>query len=140
MRMILHDWPQSACLEILKHLRAAASPETELIIIETLLEYPCPDTTVDENVPGMRNENPAPAPLLPNYGHANVFPYLGDLQVCLLIILRSINAYFNQMIGALNGGERTAAQFSSLLRKAGWRLTRIHRVNVGFHKLVAAIL
>ena len=96
MRMILHDWPESAGLEILRHLREAASPETELIIIETLLEYPCLDTTVDENVPGMRKENPAPAPLLPNYGHANIFPYLGDIQVCLLITI-AVTQYLSQV-------------------------------------------
>lgn len=137
----MHDWSDSTCLEILKHLRAAAGTETELIIIENLMEYACPDTTINKNVPGMSSENIAPAPLLPNYGHANVFPYLGDLQVSLrenIVISQSL--IFCQMIGSLNGAERTAAQFSALLHKAGWKMTRIYRAPVGHHKIVASIL
>lgn len=80
VRMILHDWPDSTCIQILKHIRAAAGPDTELIIIESLMEYACDDTTVDENVPGMKSRV-ASEPLLPNSGHANIFPYLCDLQV-----------------------------------------------------------
>jgi hypothetical protein len=122
MRLILHDWTDSECIQILKHLRAAAGPDTELIIVESLTEYACNDTTIDDDVPGMRSRI-APEPLLANYGHSNLFPYLCDLQ----------------MLASLNGTERTPAQFNTLLRESGWKLKRIHRAVVGHHKLIAGV-
>ncbi|KAF8181637.1 S-adenosyl-L-methionine-dependent methyltransferase [Pholiota molesta] len=122
MRMIMHDWPDSTCTQILKQLRAAAGPETELIIIDSLMDYACSDATVDKDIPGMGSKT-APQPLLPNYGHAQLFSYLGDLQ----------------MIGSLNGGERTPAQFRDILHKSGWRMAKIYRAPVGHHKIVAKV-
>lgn len=80
MRIILHDWTDTACIQILKQVRAAAAPETELIVLESLMQYACSDTTVDHGIPGMAGRI-ASEPMLPNYGSANLFPYLCDLQV-----------------------------------------------------------
>lgn len=91
MRMILHDWSDSACIQILKHIRDAASPDTELIVIDSLLEYACNDTSIDDDIPGMASKI-APEPLLPNYGHANLLPYVGDMQVRLHILSTSSSA------------------------------------------------
>ncbi|KAF9471449.1 S-adenosyl-L-methionine-dependent methyltransferase [Pholiota conissans] len=122
MRMIMHDWPDSTCVKILKHLRVAAGEKTELIIIENLMDYACQDTTIDQSIPGMESKV-APAPLLPNNGHAQVFAYYSDLQ----------------MICSLNGRERTPAQFREILLQAGWEMTSIYRAPVGHHKIIARI-
>ena len=36
--MILHDWSDEGCITILRHLRAAAAPETQLVVADTV--YP----------------------------------------------------------------------------------------------------
>ena len=38
VRMILHDWSDDACVTILRHLRAVAAPDTQLVIADTV--YP----------------------------------------------------------------------------------------------------
>ena len=80
MRMILHDWSDEYCVKILKHLRAAAAPVTNLLIIHSVMSYACSDDTSLIDVPGAEGQLP-PAPLLPNNGHANIAGYLGDIQV-----------------------------------------------------------
>ncbi|KII89667.1 hypothetical protein PLICRDRAFT_559932 [Plicaturopsis crispa FD-325 SS-3] len=81
MRAILHDWSDSYCIDILKRIRAAAAPHTQLLIIDTVIAHACLDTSAAQAVPG--GQKPvAPEPLLPNFGHANLRDYLLDLQVC----------------------------------------------------------
>ena len=77
----MHDWPDKYCIQILLHLRAAAAPETRLIIVDTLLSYTCADEGVS-NVPGAASP-PPPAPLLPNLGHVATPGYCVDIQVRL---------------------------------------------------------
>ncbi|THG95611.1 hypothetical protein EW026_g6076 [Hermanssonia centrifuga] len=108
MRMIMHDWSNDYCLKILSHLRSAAAPSTQLVIIDNIASYACPDTTSAQQTPGASTRLP-PAPLLANKGEANVLAYLGDIQ----------------MLNLNNGSERTIAQFSELLRKSGWKLVRV---------------
>lgn len=45
--MILHDWSDDACVTILRHLRAAAAPDTQLVIADTV--YP----ELSSNFPGV---------------------------------------------------------------------------------------
>ncbi len=80
MRMIMHDWSNDYCLKILSHLRSAAAPSTQLVIIDNIASYACPDTTSAQQTPGASTRLP-PAPLLANKGEANVLAYLGDIQV-----------------------------------------------------------
>lgn len=82
LRMIMHDWSDEDCVKILSHLRAAAGPNTHLVVSENIVEYACaqPDDLAD--IPGAVLP-PAPAPLLANYGSADLFAYLMDLQVSL---------------------------------------------------------
>ncbi|PSS38136.1 hypothetical protein PHLCEN_2v43 [Hermanssonia centrifuga] len=83
--------------KILSHLRSAATPSTQLVIINNIVSYACPDTTGARETPGASTHIP-PAPLLANKGEANVLAYLGDIQ----------------MLSFSNGAERTIAQFSEL--------------------------
>ena len=78
LRAVLHDWPDEECIQILKVLRNAAGSNTRLLINGFVLLHACPGG-------GFSDVPRPPAPLLPNGGHANVFDYLIDLQVCLWI-------------------------------------------------------
>ena len=61
MRFIAHDWPDDVNIKILKHLRAAAKPDTRLVIFDALMPHSCV-------VPG--GPPPPPSPLLGNLGEA----------------------------------------------------------------------
>ena len=84
MRSILHDWPDDKCIEILKHLRAAAQPTTRLLILDMLLSYATSSTTSDNSKGSIK----APAPLLANAGHASVFQYQMDMMVRTYLVLK----------------------------------------------------
>lgn len=59
MRFIVHNWADDPIIKILKHLRAAAKPDTRLVIFDTLMPHVCA-------VPG--GLPPPPSPLLGNLG------------------------------------------------------------------------
>ena len=81
MRYILHDWADSYCLKILEPLRKAAGPNTKLVVVDRIVPLACrDDTDVARRIPGAMLE-PAPEPLLANYGVTNLHMYLSDLQV-----------------------------------------------------------
>lgn len=84
MKHILHDWSAEWSIKILKQLRAAAQPNTKLVLLESIIPLACHDPAnedgVDELIPGAKIAE-APAPLLPNYGEAKMMPYIADLGV-----------------------------------------------------------
>ncbi|KAF8489526.1 S-adenosyl-L-methionine-dependent methyltransferase [Russula emetica] len=63
---IMHDWSDDYCLTILKHLRAAAGPKTQLVMVE--------------QIPGAEVPIP-PKPLLRNMGSGGSSVYLIDMQM-----------------------------------------------------------
>ena len=76
MRAILHDWPDSICLTILKHLRDAAGPNSKLVVIDTLVTHAC-------------RSDPT-TPLLDNLGIGQgAFPTALDLSVRVLVYVQS---------------------------------------------------
>ena len=76
---IIHDWSDEYCLTILKHLRAAAGPKTQLVMVEQVIATVC-DEPATREIPGA--EVPAlPKPLLRNMGRAGSSVYLLDMQV-----------------------------------------------------------
>lgn len=79
MRFVVHDWADAQSIEILKHLREAATPETKLILAEELVQPLCPANEIAIDVPGasLPLAAAAPAPLLPTDGSA--MTYFGDL-------------------------------------------------------------
>ncbi|KAI0063775.1 S-adenosyl-L-methionine-dependent methyltransferase [Artomyces pyxidatus] len=96
LRMIMHDWPDSACVVILKNLRAAASSSSKLVIFDAMMPYACADPSGP----------PSPYPLLGNLGLAvGGFVTMFDLQ----------------MLTLLNGKERTLSQFAQLGAASGWK-------------------
>ena len=80
MRMIMHDWSDKYCIEILKHLRAAAGTDTQLVILDNILPYTLAESSRMNGIAGAAAPS-APAPLLPNKGEANIMPYIADIQV-----------------------------------------------------------
>ena len=80
VRQVLHDWPDKQCLEILRQLRGAATPNTRLMIIDNLMSYACVEEEL-RTIPGAMRDLP-PAPLLPNGGHSSTFAYTEDMLVC----------------------------------------------------------
>ncbi|KAH8987945.1 S-adenosyl-L-methionine-dependent methyltransferase [Lactarius hatsudake] len=103
LRMVLHNWADEYCIKILKHLRAAAGPKTQLVIVEQLIACACDEPATHE-ISGAELPTP-PMPLLPNLGR-------------VLIV--------GQMLGILNGQERTITALRSLLYQAGWKLIAVH--------------
>lgn len=107
MRSILHDWADKFCLQILRQLRAAAMPETRLVILDSLVSYACAEEELD-GIPGAARPAP-PAPLLPNMGHANIVNYYKDIH----------------MLEMLNGRERTVTHLRELMQQTGWKLVQV---------------
>ncbi|KIL63447.1 hypothetical protein M378DRAFT_1047277 [Amanita muscaria Koide BX008] len=104
VKRVLHDWSDEYSSKILKQLRDVATPETRLIIIDSILPYACHSST------DQLASQEAPAPLLPNWGIVNSTVYQLDLTMMMLF----------------NGQERTVAQFDRLLKSAGWQIKNIH--------------
>ena len=76
---ILHDWSDEYCLIILKHLRAAAGPKTQLLIVEQVMSFACDEPAV-QKIPGAVLPVP-PQPLLRNMGRGALNAYVSDLMV-----------------------------------------------------------
>ena len=76
---MLHDWADEYCLTILKHLRAAAGPKTQLVVVEMMISFACDEPAARE-VPGAELPVP-PHPLLRNMGCAAQTAYNGDVLV-----------------------------------------------------------
>ncbi|KAF9462317.1 S-adenosyl-L-methionine-dependent methyltransferase [Collybia nuda] len=112
MKQIFHDWSDQYCLKFLKQLRAAATPKTTLLLMESVMPFACHDPSADSNdgVPGAVPKE-APAPLLANYGAVNEMGYNADIDMFLLF----------------NSQERTILHIDELLRNTGWKMTVVHR-------------
>jgi hypothetical protein len=78
LRRVLHNWPAEEAKVILKALRASATPNTKLILLENIVPYAI--VGLEQNTPG--DEVPVlPAPLLPNLGAVNLQCYFADMHV-----------------------------------------------------------
>ncbi|KAF8056551.1 S-adenosyl-L-methionine-dependent methyltransferase [Lyophyllum atratum] len=122
LKQILHDWADPYSAKILKALRAAAKPDTKLVIVDNIVAYACHDPTTDCGLDDEYHE--APAPILPNFGAANVMPYVVDLGMMMW----------------LNSQERTIGKLAALLESTGWKLigTRRHDPPSNFYEPVIA--
>ena len=70
---MLHDWADEYCLTILKNLRVAAGPKTQLLLVEQLIACACDEPATHE-IPGAEIPVP-PKPLLPNLARAGSMAY-----------------------------------------------------------------
>ncbi|KAJ7084536.1 O-methyltransferase [Mycena belliarum] len=110
LRYIVHNWADEPLTKVLRNLRAAAQPSTELVVVEKIL-YVAAATSAgaEDAVPGAARPT-APAPLLPNWGVGKAELYYYDMAV-------------HNMLGA---GERTLGGFVDVLQRGGWKLARVH--------------
>ena len=76
---VLHDWSDEYCLTILKHLRAAAGQNTQLVLVEQVYSTVCDEPAARE-IQGAELSAP-PQPLLRNLGRAGSMVYLVDMLV-----------------------------------------------------------
>ncbi|GJJ06647.1 hypothetical protein Clacol_000841 [Clathrus columnatus] len=95
------------CIKILTQLRKAASPNTKLLSMDTIIQHACHDNSgfTDYITGAMPDE--APSPLLANWGAVNPMAY------CIDII----------MLALFNSRERTLSDSVSLFEKSGWKVT-----------------
>ncbi|KAI0653061.1 S-adenosyl-L-methionine-dependent methyltransferase [Cubamyces menziesii] len=110
---VMHNWPDAQCKHILKNLRAAAGPDTKLIINDTILPLACEDpaTTSAEDGPTLPPLVPKGSAILPNMGNATLSGYLVDIS----------------MMTVLNAKERTLEEFKALALSAGWKVVSVDR-------------
>ena len=102
----------------MKHLRAAAGPDTKLLVSDYVLSYACivkEGETEFANIPGAIVP-PAPEPLLPNLGRGGISAYQMDYQMLVLF----------------NSQERTIGEFQRLGEETGWKLVSVKRSLHGF--------
>ncbi|KAI0350580.1 S-adenosyl-L-methionine-dependent methyltransferase [Trametes cingulata] len=108
---VLHNWPDAQCVKIMKNLRAAAGPDTRLLIHEIILLHACVDPSDAEDGAGQDEEVPTSSPLLPNLGKASSGVYQLDLT----------------MMAMMDARERTLAELRALALEAGWRVEKVTR-------------
>ena len=84
--MVLHDWSDKYCANIISELRKAAGPRTQLLVVDYTVDYACEDTTSARNVHGATVALP-PAPLLANKGAASIMRYILDMHVSISLSL-----------------------------------------------------
>ncbi|KAF9025652.1 S-adenosyl-L-methionine-dependent methyltransferase [Hymenopellis radicata] len=101
LRMILHDWSDAKCKDILTNLRVAASPSSKVVVFELLATYTCADAS---------NPVEAPYPLLGNLGVAGG-GFLTGMDIGLL--------------ASQGGKERTKDEFEALGKECGWKLETV---------------
>ncbi|KAI0373557.1 S-adenosyl-L-methionine-dependent methyltransferase [Pilatotrama ljubarskyi] len=113
IRGCTHNWPDADVEKIFRHLRAAAAPTTELLIVDMILPLACVEDAEDEEqIPGAeRSLVPEGSPLLANLGKASASGYMLDVS----------------MLAMLNAKERTLREISGLARAAGWKVTSMKR-------------
>ncbi|EIW62507.1 S-adenosyl-L-methionine-dependent methyltransferase [Trametes versicolor FP-101664 SS1] len=112
IRGCVHNWPDSASSRrMLGLLRSRAALTTQLLIVDTVLPYACPDSTSDptsEPIPGaLCTLVPDGSPLLANLGRTHASLY--QLDICMMTLL--------------DAKERTIREVAALAREAGWEVT-----------------
>lgn len=80
LRLIMHDWADPYAEIILRHLRNAASPDTKLVVIDSIVPYTCHSAAALEVIEGARMPD-IPKELLPSLGKANNHVFQLDMMV-----------------------------------------------------------
>lgn len=99
MRHILHDWPDEACVVILRQIRDAMQADTPLLVVDKAVH----------STAGSALLRAAPSPLPPNYGYAE--HYSSFQAICMLTMF--------------NGVERTPEELAALAAQAGLRVVKV---------------
>ncbi|KAJ7656545.1 O-methyltransferase [Mycena rosella] len=102
VKHVIHNLSDPYALQVLKLLRAAAAPETRLLLVDSIIPYACPSSRDSELAF-------IPPPPLDNFGAVNERAYISDLTMML----------------NLNAQERTLPHLRTLLGAAGWKVSEV---------------
>jgi len=106
LRNIIHNWPESSAIEILRSTRRAMEPHSRLLIHDYVLQHLSREPLTESGVIGMEE---APTPMLPNFGLGNIRTYNQDLTMLLIY----------------NAKERTLNEMIDLGGKAGLKFEKV---------------
>jgi hypothetical protein len=87
-------------VKILKPLREAATPDTRLVVMESISPYACHVTTTSDGFKGAVAQE-APPPLLANWGAAKEMVYIVDMTVRVFLS----ELYCNNRFGRSDDGD-----------------------------------
>ena len=85
LRFIVHDWSDKYAIKILRHLREAATMDTKLVVIDVIVSHTCKSDTGSVNP----KISAPPAPLLQNWGEANI--QIQNISVAVSLLLASLS-------------------------------------------------
>jgi len=119
LRYILHDWPDHACIKILKNIAHVAGPKAKIIIVE-VISIPCTTSAYaqygDQNITlndltgAKRHQAITPPAYIPsNFG------------ACAKMSL----ALGVHMMGVFNALERSMTEWFDLITEAGLRISQV---------------
>ncbi|KAI1787144.1 S-adenosyl-L-methionine-dependent methyltransferase [Ganoderma leucocontextum] len=126
LRLVLHDWKDEDCKRILTQLRAAAGPQTKLLIGDMLLPNACADEAAYEGTNDSTSTFPfitKDSPLLPNLNISNIHGYLIDIMV--LLTHGPVTSMY--MMGMAYAKERTVDEMTALTLSVRWKIVEIQR-------------
>ncbi|KAG6898929.1 hypothetical protein C0993_002612, partial [Termitomyces sp. T159_Od127] len=103
LKNIIHDWPDEACVQILRNIRAVLKPGARVLVHEYVLQR------VNRMKPSDSAFTEAPVPLLPNFGAGRIRQYNLDLGMMVF----------------QNGKERTLGDFIDIGNKANLQFVKL---------------
>ena len=113
MRHVIHDWPDAESVKILANTAVKMTSSTKLLICEHVVLPSYRLSPTSNSVAGLvQDDFAAPEPLLANWGAAHTSRL--DLQV----------------LACLNARQRTQAQYTDLVQRAGLEVVQFWR-NMG---------
>ncbi|KZT01060.1 S-adenosyl-L-methionine-dependent methyltransferase [Laetiporus sulphureus 93-53] len=124
LRMIMHNWPDAECVQILKRLHQSSTKNTRIVIVDNIMLYASREQNVEGQDTGASDpEALAPEPLLANWGAANSLSYKQDIN----------------MLSNHNACERTLPEFADLLGQAGFRIVEVHQAHQSWLPQIVAV-
>lgn len=124
LRMIMHNWPDKECVEILQRVRASCTKNTRIVIVDNIMLYASREQKIDGQDTGADDpEALAPEPLLANWGAANSLSYKQDIN----------------MLSNHNACERTVPEFAVLLSQAGFKIVEVHQAHQSWLPQIVAV-
>ncbi|KAI0364981.1 O-methyltransferase [Pilatotrama ljubarskyi] len=110
---VMHNWPDAECVKILSNLRAAAGPDTKLVLHEVILPLACPEPIEPQpecSVSGIKDDSP---------------DAFADIRPPLLLPYSSMVDL--TMMALMDSRERTLRELCDLALAAGWRIAHVAR-------------
>ncbi|CCM00235.1 uncharacterized protein FIBRA_02264 [Fibroporia radiculosa] len=124
LRMIMHNWPDVECVQILKRVRESCNKNTRVVIVDNIMLYASRDQSIEGQDSGISDPDAlAPEPLLANWGAANALSYKQDIN----------------MLSNHNACERTVPEFAELLSQSGFRIVEVHQAHQSWLPQIVAV-